>query len=147
MPGAPPKTSTSRPESSATAAQPPKAAAWRAFRRAFSRKLPPVSCGEGSVSSARLASSNGNPARSERNSRSLPSLPVAITNRLGGAGLKLSGMQLRDPVGREVQQLVELMTPKRVAFRRPLHFDECAAAVHHDIHVGFRIRILGIVQI
>src|ERR1700733_5858027 len=115
MPGAPFKASTSRPESSATAADPLKLAAWRALSRALARKVPPVSSGEGSSSSAELVNSNGNPASRERTSRSLPRLPVAITNLLGdadllgGAGTELRGMQLRNAVSRQVQQLVEFV--------------------------------------
>src|ERR1700685_1469213 len=153
MPGAPFKASTSSPESSATAADALKFAAWRALSRALARKVAPVSSGEGRLSSAELLSLNGNPASSERNSRSLPTLPVAITNflgdagLLGGAGTELCRMQLRNAMRCKVQQLVELVAAKRVSLCRPLDFDEPAAAVHHHVHVGFRVRVLGIIQI
>src|ERR1700722_19136018 len=147
MPGAPPRMSTSIPESSATAAHPLEAAACRAFNVAFARKVDPVSAGEGRPSSARLVSSNGNPASKDRNSRSLPELAVATTSFLSGAGGELCGMQLRDALRRKVQQLVEFMAAKRVAFCGALDFDKRAAAVHDDIHVGFGVRILRVVQI
>ncbi len=56
-------------------------------------------------------------------------------------------MQSRDASRREVQQLIEFVAPERVSLGGALHLDESAAAVHHHIHVGFRVRILGIVQI
>src|SRR5262249_47367635 len=62
-------------------------------------------------------------------------------------GFELPREQLADAVGREVQQLVELMAAQGVAFGRALHFDEAAAVVHHDIHVGFGVRVLGVVEI
>ena len=117
----------------------------------MARKVAPVSAGEGSPSSAELVNSNGNPASRERNSRSLPALAVAITNLsggrdsaggtglLGGAGTELCGMQLRNALRCKVQQLVELVAAKRVTLRGSLDLDEPSAAVHHDIHVGFRV--------
>ena len=56
-------------------------------------------------------------------------------------------MQPRDARGREIQQLIELVAAERVAFGGALHLDEGAAAVHDHVHVGFGVRILGIVQI
>src|SRR5580692_6688308 len=151
MPGAPPNASTSRPESSATAAQPLKAAAWRALSMALARKLSPVSSGEGNFRSARLASSNGKSSSRARNSLSLPKLALATTSRwetrLSGAGLELGGMQQRDALRRKVQQLVELVTAKGVPLGGALNFDERAAAVHHDIHIRLGVRIFSVVQI
>src|SRR5579859_6336705 len=146
MPGAPPRQSTSIPESSATAAQPLKVAACCALSRALARKLVPVSAGEGSLSSARLVGSNGNPASSERNSRSLPGFAVATTSFLG-AGSELCGMQLRNASRRQVQHLVKFVATKRVALCGTLDFDKCTATVHDDIHVGFGVRIFRIVQV
>src|SRR6202142_1699437 len=120
---------------------------------AFSRKLVPVSSGEGSLSSARLVRSNGNPASKERNSRSLPEFAVATTSRSGGAtrsggaGGELCGMQLRNALRRKVQHLVKLVAAKRMPLCGALDFNKCAAAVHDDIHVGFGVRILRLVQI
>src|ERR1700733_3238336 len=151
MPGAPCKASTSSPESSATAALPLADAAWRALSRALAMKLLPVSRGDGSLRSARLANSNGNPASRVRNSRSLPGFAVATMSRRGiplsSAGLELGEMQLCNALRRKVQELIELMTAKGMAFRGALDLDERASAIHHHIHVRFRVRILGIVQI
>src|SRR6266404_1071422 len=147
MPGAPPRASTSSPESSAMAAARAALAAWRALSRAFSRKLVPVSSGAAIPSSPCAMTSNGKPASNSRSSRSLPGLPEAMTSRSRRACTELSGMQPGNALGGEIQQLIEFVAPKRVAFRSALNLDECAAAVHDHVHIGFRIRILRVVQI
>src|SRR5579859_260044 len=147
MPGAPPKASTSSPESSAMAAACAAPAAWRALSSAFSRKLVPVSSGEAMPRSPCAMTSKGKPASNSRNSRSLPALLEAMTSRSRRARTELGGMQPGDALGGEVQQLIEFVAPKRVALRSALNLDEGAAAVHHHVHVGFRIRILRVVQI
>src|SRR6202034_4299717 len=132
MPGAPPSASTSSPESSAMAAQPgdgaPRnsaaAAACLAFKRAFSRKLAPVSSGEAMPSSPRLRISKGRSASNARNSRSLPGVPVATMSGLRGTCTELVGMQARDARCSEVQQLFELVAAERVALGGALHLDE-----------------------
>src|SRR5260370_32189776 len=91
--------------------------------------------------------SNGKPASNSRNSRSLPGLPEAMTSRSRCACTELGGMQPGDALGGEIQQLIEFVAPKRVAFCSALNLDECAAAVHDYVHIGFRIRILRVVQI
>src|ERR1700681_1268437 len=96
--------------------------------------------------------SNGKSASNSRNSRSLPGLPVAMTSGLRRASLRgacteLSGMQPGDTLCREVQQLIEFVAAKRVSFGGALDLDERAAAVHHHIHIRFRVRILRVVQI
>ena len=45
------------------------------------------------------------------------------------------------------EQRVELLAAKRMTFGGALQFDEAAAVVHDDIHVGIAVRILGIVEI
>ena len=40
------------------------------------------------------------------------------------------------PLRREVQQRIEFVAPEGVALGRALHFDEPAAVVHDDVHVG-----------
>ncbi len=56
-------------------------------------------------------------------------------------------MQAGDARCREIQHLVELVAPKRVAFGGALHLDEGAAAVHDHVHVGLGIGVLGVVQV
>src|SRR5271165_2554468 len=140
-------------------AAPVAAAACRAFNSAFSRKLAPVSSGASTPSAVWLTTSNGSSASSARNSRSLPGFAVATTSSsaargrsgradaLAPAGAELCGMEARDAGARKVEQLIELVAAKRVAFGGALNLDETAAAVHDDIHVGFGVRVLGIVQI
>src|SRR6202795_4080396 len=147
MPGAPPKASTSSPESSAMAAARAALAAWRALSRAFSRKLVPVSSGAAIPRSPCAMTSNGKPASSSRSSRSLPGLPEALTSRSRRACTELGGMQPGNALGGEIQQLIEFVAPKRVAFCGALNLDECAATVHDHVHIGLRIRILRVVQI
>src|SRR5450631_3096728 len=147
MPGAPPRASTSSPESSAMAAARAALAACRALSSAFSRKLVPVSGGAAMPRSPWAMTSNGKPASNSRSSRSLPGLLEAMTSRSRRARTELRGMQPGDALGDEIQQLVEFMAPKRVAFGSALNLDECAAAVHYHVHIGLRIRILRVVQI
>src|SRR5690606_1327487 len=79
MPGAPSRTSTSRPESSAMAGSPVRRAAWRALRTAFSTKLRPVSSASGTLNSDWATTSMPRSASRYWNSRSLPALPLAST--------------------------------------------------------------------
>ena len=51
------------------------------------------------------------------------------------------------PFGGEIQQLIELVASKRVTFGGALHFDEAAAVVHDDVHVGLGVGIFGVVEI
>src|SRR3981189_3278547 len=91
--------------------------------------------------------SNGQPPSNPRNSRSLPKLPEAMTSRSRRACTELGGMQPGDALGGKIQQLIQFVAAKRVAFCGALNLDECTAAVHDHVHIGFRIRILRVVQI
>src|SRR5690606_7078458 len=91
MPGAPPRTSTQRPESSATAGRPvARARAW-ALRRAFSAKVTPVSLTSGTSGWASAPTSSwGRPAsvRIDRSSVILPALRVARIRRVMGSSIQ-----------------------------------------------------------
>ena len=103
------------------------------------------------------------PASCSRSSRSSPIAPAsaAATSRRSDAlperraqaprgdlrGLALRHGQLVDPAGGEVEQRVEQLARERVALGRRLHLDEPAVARHHDVHVGFRARVLGVVEV
>ncbi len=95
IPGAPPITSTARPESSAMATRPVAAATARAFSSEFSAKVTPVSTTSGAPAAAASTtwvstSSPGTwPRSSSRSSRSLPLLWVASTNR-GAAACRVT---------------------------------------------------------
>src|ERR1700688_1803972 len=147
MPGAPPRASTSSPESSAMAAARAALAACRALSSAFSRKLVPVSSGAAMPRSPCGMTSNGRPPSNSRNSRSLPGLPEAMTSRSRRARTELGGMQPGDALGGEIQQLIEFVAPECVAFGGTLNLDECTAAVHDHVHIGLGVRILRVVQI
>ena len=77
-----------------------------------------------------------------RSSRSLPGLPVASTTRMSARHVPRAALRSCRasswpmPFAARFEQLVELVRGERVAFGRALHFDEAAAVVHHDVHVG-----------
>ena len=56
-------------------------------------------------------------------------------------------MQSGDALRGEIEQLVELVASKRMAFGRALHLDEAAADIHHHVHVRFGAGVLGVVQV
>ena len=60
---------------------------------------------------------------------------------------RLRGEQLLDADGGQVEQHVELAALKRVSFGSPLHLDEAFGVVHHDVHVGLGLGVLGVVEI
>src|SRR6056297_1344137 len=157
MPGAPPSASTSSPESSAMAGLPACAAALRAFRRAFSTNVRPVSSTSPMPSSPWEATCTRNSSRMARISASLPRLPVATTmlepacskatSSGGGQRLVLRRHQLNDAGASEIQQALELVAAEGVSLGGALHLDEGACVVHDDVHVGLGFGILGIVQV
>src|SRR3954451_12439547 len=123
------------PESSASAGAPVAALAARAFSRAFSANVSPVSGGS-STSSGRGASSTSGSSR--RNSRSLWALRVASTTGTAAVlpdRFGLDGAQGLDPVGREREQLVEVRARERCALRRGLDLYQAAVARHDDVGV------------
>src|SRR5690606_25041515 len=79
MPGAPPRASTSMPESSAIAGRPERRAAWRALMMAFSTKLWPSSTASGMANSPCGTSSTSRSRRMACSSASFLRLPLAST--------------------------------------------------------------------
>src|SRR5579862_1672690 len=114
---------------------------------AFAANELPVSGTDATPRESWLTGSNGSPASSARNSRSFPGFALAITSRSSGAGGLLRFMQPRDALRGKVQELIELVAAERMTLGGPLHLDERAARVHHDVHVGLGVRILRIVEI
>src|SRR5690606_13901096 len=149
-PGAPSSASTHRPESSANAGRPVTRAALRAFNRAFSTKLSPVS---GMSSTPRLpCATNSNPASpsSRLNSASFPGLPLATTMRfmgLAGECLALDLDQAGDALFGQGGHGIQLAAAERVALGGALQLDEAAAVVHHHVHVGVAVAVLGVIQV
>src|SRR6188474_1365777 len=99
---------------------------------AFSRKVVPVSGGGEMPKSDCLARTRVVEANNSENSRSLPALPLASTTRWysmadasatsgGRAHLGLQLMELCDATGRKVEQRIQLVSAKCVAFRRALN--------------------------
>src|ERR1700744_2440985 len=101
-----------------------------------------------------VTSSKPNGSNSASISRSFPTLLLAMTTgfiaRPSGCSsavqrLHLQRKQLPDAIGGQIQHGVELVATKSMTFRRALNLDKGAAVVHDHVHIGFRVRVLGIV--
>src|SRR5215216_4718884 len=125
--------------------RPVSAAAARAFFRAFSANVVPVS-GASSTPAGSASSSYG--CISAESSRSLWSLRVERISRTASAGrsrrnrVLLGGAKHRDPVGGEGEQRVERGARERGALRRGLHLHEATVAGHHHVGVDLGPRVL-----
>src|SRR3546814_8954677 len=79
--------------------------------------------------------------------RSMTSLMACAERRDRAASarqrLALGVAQLRAAGFGQRQQGVEFVAAERVALGRALQFDEAAAVVHHHVHVGIAIAVLG----
>ena len=145
------------PESSAMRRQPASRAAWRALSSAFSTKVVPVSGGGvdaelGLRDELEAASARATPRARAACPHCRWRAPRAVRTRVASAAQRsraprLQLEQLRDAVRGEIQQRIELVAAEGVTFGRALHLDEAAAVVHHDVHVGLGLRILGVVEI
>src|SRR5437763_6811609 len=62
-------------------------------------------------------------------------------------GLRLKLRDLADARRRQLEQFVERLTRERVALGSRLHPDEPSVAGHHNVHVGVRARVLGVVEV
>ena len=51
------------------------------------------------------------------------------------------------PLFGQRQQGLHFVAAEGVAFGGALHLDEAAAVVHHHVHVGVAVGVLGVVQI
>src|SRR5690242_3994262 len=88
-------------------------------------------------------------------SRSLPTLLLARTTRpmstcpdaLTVERLHLPCEELANPTCGKIEHGIQLVPAKRVPFGRALNLDERPAVIHDDVHVGFRLRILRVVEI
>ena len=86
-------------------------------------------------------------ARAGGGSRGTSRVVAGGTSSLTGPSGALRRKELTYAALRQRQHLVHLAARERLAFGGALHFDDAAAAGHHDVHVGVARRILGIVQI
>src|SRR6185437_8969276 len=125
-------------------------AAWRALSNAFSMNVVPVSSTEWMPRVLCVTSSRPSGASNSLISRSLPTLLLASTtcliSNLSVQRLCLQREQLSDTARGEIEHGVELVPPKRVPLGRALNLDERAAVVHDDVHVGFRLRVLRVIE-
>src|SRR3954452_15770984 len=146
MPGAPPRSAASIPESSAIVTSPVATWAARALISALASKLSPVSGGSSTSSGSGLRSTPGSSAAI---SRTLCSLRVArITAAPPSRTCPLLHLpQAADPELGQPQQLVERGAGERRPLRRRLHLDQAAVAGHHHVGVDFGVGVLAVVEV
>src|SRR5579884_73981 len=102
-------------------------------RSSRSRPIAPPS----TAATARRSKTCGQPSESAATS----------SGKRNGHRLRLTVDDRRDaPLG-EREQLVECLARERVSLGRRLHLDEAPVAGHHDVHVGIRARVLGVVEV
>src|SRR5882757_10010668 len=144
MPGAPPRSSASIPESSATTWAPVAWWAARALISALASKLSPSS---GGISNPSGSGSRSTPGSSSRISASLWRLPVARITPDPSRDALLHLPQARDAALGEGQQLVQRGARKRRPLGRRLHLDQAALAGHHDVGVDLGVGVLAVVEV
>ena len=55
--------------------------------------------------------------------------------------------ELLNPVARELRHREHFVLAEGIALGRALNLDEAPGFVHDEIHVGFGVRVLGVVKI
>src|SRR4051795_2264687 len=154
MPGAPPRSAASIPESSAMFTGPVAWWAARALISALASKLSPVSGGSSTSSGSGRRSTPGSSSaisftlwglRVERITRPAPAPPSLRAASRSGPLLHLP--QAADPLLGQTQQLVERGARERGALRRRLHLDQTAVAGHHHVGVDFGMGVLTVVEV
>src|SRR3954464_399850 len=146
MPGAPPRSAASIPESSAIVTSPVASREARALISALASKVSPVSGGSATSSGSGRRST---PGSSSAISPTLCWLRVArITDAPpSGTDPLLHLPQAADPELGQAQQLVERGAGERRPLRRRLHLDQTALAGHHHVGVNFGVRVLAVVEV
>src|SRR5581483_7818386 len=157
MPGMPFSASTHSPESSATDGRPVYAAIARAFSRAFSSNVAPVSATSGASGNLpRPMTSTPLDARIRASSRILPSFLVARTTEPAGAAGSASSAtqrgflqpgQLGAACRGQVEQVAELRPAERIALGGPLDLHEVAGAGAHHVHVRLGHDVFLVAQV
>src|SRR3954463_14040329 len=101
-----------------------------------------------SRSSRSMPMSPPRPAASDNRNRASPQwrLGRVLAARCSNSFL-LCGGELFDPLGRELEQLVEPRAAERLLPRRRLPLDERTFARHDDVHVHVGLRVLGVVEV
>src|SRR3954454_22153174 len=146
MPGAPPRSAASIPESSATTTSPVAAWAARALISALASKLSPVS---GGSSTSVGSSCRSTPGSSSDISATLCLLRVARIKTVSRSRSDplLHLPQAADPELGQAQQLIERSARERRPLRRRLHLDQAAVAGHHHVGVDFGVGVLAVVEV
>ena len=67
--------------------------------------------------------------------------------KCNGDGFRLDLADSRDPLLREVDQLVERRARERVLLGRCLHLYQSSVAGHDDVHVRVGVRVLGVIEV
>ena len=157
-PGLPSSACTTRPELSASAGRPEAFAAACALMRALAAKLSPSSTGSGRPSAALAITSMRSGCSRAASSRTLPGLWVASTRRGAveaprqahgsrASAWRCRAISWRTPALGEIEHGLELVALQRHVLGGELHLDQAAGAGEHEIGVGLRGAVLGIVEI
>src|SRR6188768_183749 len=146
MPGAPPRSTASIPESSAIVTSPVAAWAARALISALASKLSPVSGGSCTSSGSGCRST---PGSSSAISPTLCGLRVARIKAAppSGSDPLLHLPQAADSLLGQAQQLVQRGAGERRPLRRRLHLDQAAVAGHHHVGVDLSVGVLAVVEV
>src|SRR3954464_11871654 len=146
MPGAPPRSAASIPESSAIVTSPVAAWAARALISALASKLSPVSGGSTTSSGSGRRSTPGSNSDISASLCWLRVARIKAASRSRSRAL-LHLPQAADPELGQAQQLIQRGARERRPLRRRLHLDEAAVAGHHHVGVDFGVGVLTVVEV
>src|SRR4051812_18374183 len=152
MPGAPPRSAASIPESSAIVASPVAAWAARALISALASKLSPVSGGSSTSAGSGWRCTPGSSSDISaslcwlRVARITPPAPPSLRSTSRSDPL-LHLPQATDAHLGQSEKLVKGGARERGPLRRRLHLDQAAVAGHHHVGVDFGVGVLAIVEV
>src|SRR3954447_5191356 len=146
MPGAPPRSAASIPESSATVTSPVAAWAARALIRALASKLSPVSGGSSTSAGSDCRSTPGSSCAISATLCWLRVARIKAASRSRSRAL-LHLPQAADPKLGQTQQLVQRGAGERRPLRRCLYLDQAAVAGHHHVGVDFGVGVLAVIEV
>src|SRR4051794_24695423 len=152
MPGAPPRSAASIPESSAIVTSPVAPWAARALISALASKLSPLSGGSTTSSGScrrSMPGSNSDISASLcrlRVARITPPAPPSLCSASRSDPL-LHLPQATDAHLGQSEKLVQRGARERRPLRRRLHLDEAAVAGHHHVGIDFGVGVLAVVEV
>src|SRR3954468_13169326 len=152
MPGAPPRSAASIPESSAIVASPVAAWAARALISALASKLSPVSGGSSTSAGSGWRCTPGSSSDISarlcwlRVARITPPAPPSLRSTSRSDPL-LHLPQATDAHLGQSEKLVKGGARERGPLRRRLHLDQAAVAGHHHVGVDFGIGVLAVIEV